>query len=46
MEDGSKFQGLSDMGVSSFGDEAPKLPHNVRELPAQRGKAMALLGEA
>lgn len=45
MEDGSKFQGLSDMGVSSFGDEASKLPNNVRELPAQRGKAMALLSE-
>lgn len=45
MEDGSKFQGLSDMGISSFGEEANKLPSNVRELPAQRGKAMALVAE-
>ncbi len=45
MEDGSKFQGLSDMGISSFGEDATKLPSNVRELPAQRGKAMALVAE-
>jgi cytoskeletal protein CcmA (bactofilin family) len=45
MEDGAKFQGLSDMGVSSFGDDAQKLPNNVRELAAQRGKAMAMVGE-
>jgi cytoskeletal protein CcmA (bactofilin family) len=45
MEDGSKFQGLSDMGIASFGEEANKLPSNVRELPAQRGKAMALVAE-
>ena len=45
MEDGSKFQGLSDMGVSSWGEEPPKLPGNVRELPAQRPKAVALAGE-
>jgi cytoskeletal protein CcmA (bactofilin family) len=45
MEDGAKFHGLSDMGMASFGDEASKLPSNVRELPAQRGKAMALVGE-
>ncbi|MEX5217206.1 MAG: polymer-forming cytoskeletal protein [Nitrospiraceae bacterium] len=45
MEDGSKFQGLSDMGISSFGEEATKLPSNVRELSPQRGKAMALAAE-
>jgi cytoskeletal protein CcmA (bactofilin family) len=45
MEDGAKFHGLSDMGVASFGDEATKLPNNVRELPAQRAKGMALVGE-
>ncbi len=45
MEDGSKFQGLSDMGVASWGDESQKLPSNVRELPAQRGRTVALLGE-
>jgi len=45
MEDGSKFQGLSDMGVASWGDEAQKLPSNVRELSLQRGKTVALVGE-
>ena len=45
MEDGSKFQGLSDMGVASWGDEPQKLPSNVRELSVQRGKTVALLGE-
>ncbi len=45
MEDGSKFQGLSDMGVASWGDESQKLPNNVREFSAQRGKPVALLGE-
>jgi cytoskeletal protein CcmA (bactofilin family) len=45
MEDGSKFQGLSDMGISSFSEEATKLPSNVRELSPQRGKAMALAAE-
>ena len=45
MEDGSKFQGLSDMGVASWGDESQKLPSNVRELSAPRGKTVALLGE-
>jgi cytoskeletal protein CcmA (bactofilin family) len=46
MEDGSKFQGMSDMGLStSWGDEAKALPNNVRELPAQRAKSVALLGE-
>ncbi len=46
MEDGSKFQGTSDMGLSSsWGDEAKALPNNVRELPPQRTKAVAMLGE-
>ena len=45
MEEGSNFQGLSDMGVASWGDEPQKLPSNVRELSVQRGKTVALLGE-
>ena len=36
MEDGAKFQGLSDMGVASWGDDAQKLPGNVRDISAQR----------
>ena len=45
MEDGAKFQGLSDMGVASWGDDAQKLPGNVREISSQRPKALAALGE-
>ncbi|MBX3235763.1 MAG: polymer-forming cytoskeletal protein [Nitrospiraceae bacterium] len=46
MEDGSKFQGTSDMGLSSSWGEEPKtLPNNVRELPAQRPKSVAVAGE-
>ncbi len=45
MEDGAKFQGLSDMGLASWGEEAKALPNNVRELPAQRTKTVALLSE-
>jgi cytoskeletal protein CcmA (bactofilin family) len=45
MEDGAKFQGLSDMGVASWGDDVQKFPSNVREIASQRPKAVALLGE-
>ena len=45
MEDGAKFQGLSDMGVDSWGEEGQKLPGNVREISSQRPKALAALGE-
>ena len=45
MEDGAKFQGLSDMGVASWGDDAQKLPGNVREISSQRPNALAALGE-
>jgi len=45
MEDGAKFQGLSDMGVTSWGDDAQKLPGNVRDIASQRPKAVALVGE-
>ncbi|CBK43273.1 protein of unknown function DUF583 [Nitrospira defluvii] len=45
MEDGAKFQGMSDMGVASWGDEAQKLPGNVRDISSQRPKAVAMLGE-
>ena len=45
MEDGAKFQGVSDMGISAWPEEAPRLPGNVREMAAHRGKAMASLGK-
>ena len=45
MEDGAKFQGVSDMGVTGWPEEAPKLPSNVRDMNAHRGKAVALIGK-
>ncbi len=43
MEEGAKFQGQSDMGVSSWVEEPPKLPGNVRELPHHRNRGVPLL---
>lgn len=43
MEEGAKFQGQSDMGISSWVEEAPKLPSNVRELPHHHHRGLALL---
>jgi cytoskeletal protein CcmA (bactofilin family) len=45
MEDGAKFQGSSDMGVASWGDDVQKFPSNVRDIASQRPKAVALLSE-
>jgi cytoskeletal protein CcmA (bactofilin family) len=39
MEEGAKFQGLSDMSVTTWAEDAPRLPGNVRDLAAHRGKA-------
>lgn len=45
MEDGAKFQGVSDMGVTAWPDEVPRWPGNVRDMNAHRGKAVALIGK-
>lgn len=45
MEDGAKFQGLSDMGIAAWADESPKLSSPVRELSGTRAKTVALLEE-
>ncbi|HWF58963.1 MAG TPA: polymer-forming cytoskeletal protein [Nitrospira sp.] len=44
MEEGAKFQGVSDMGVTAWPEEAPRLPSNVRDMNAHRGKSVALIG--
>lgn len=44
MEEGAKFQGVSDMGVTAWPEEAPRLPGNVRDMNAHRGKAVVLIG--
>src|SRR6266545_5010646 len=38
MEDGAKFQGVSDMGVIAWPEEVPHLPGNVRDMASHRGK--------
>ncbi len=45
IEAGAKFQGVSDMGVTAWPDEIPRLPGNVRDLASHRGKAVALVGK-
>jgi cytoskeletal protein CcmA (bactofilin family) len=38
MEEGAKIQGTTDMGVTAWPDEAPKLPGPVREISSHRSK--------
>jgi cytoskeletal protein CcmA (bactofilin family) len=44
MEEGAKFQGVSDMGVTGWPEEAQRLPGNVRDMNAHRNKPVALIG--
>lgn len=39
MEEGAKFQGVSDMGITGWPEETAPLPGNVRELASHREKA-------
>jgi cytoskeletal protein CcmA (bactofilin family) len=39
MEDGAKFQGLSDMGVTAWAEEAPRVVGQVRDLTVPRKPA-------
>ena len=41
MEDGAKIQGTTDMGVTAWPDELPKLPGAVRDISAHRAKHAA-----
>jgi cytoskeletal protein CcmA (bactofilin family) len=43
MEEGAKIQGVTDMGVTAWPDELPKLPGAVRELSAHRAKHVVVL---
>ena len=45
MEEGAKFQGVSDMDVTAWPEEVPRLPGNVRDMNAHRGKVVALIGK-
>ncbi|MGQ0665414.1 MAG: bactofilin family protein [Nitrospiraceae bacterium] len=43
MEEGAKLQGVSDMGVTAWPEEVPRLPGNVRDMNQHRGKSVALI---
>jgi cytoskeletal protein CcmA (bactofilin family) len=43
MEEGAKIQGVTDMGVTAWPDELPKLPGSVRDLSAQRTSKVTLV---
>lgn len=45
MEDGAKFQGTSDMGVTSWPEEAPRLSAHMREPSSSRSRPVALIGK-
>jgi cytoskeletal protein CcmA (bactofilin family) len=45
MEEGAKFQGVSDMGVTAWPEEVPRLPGNVRDMNTHRVKPVALIGK-
>jgi len=43
MEEGAKIQGTTDMGVTAWSDELPKLPGAVRDFPTHRAKHVVVL---
>jgi cytoskeletal protein CcmA (bactofilin family) len=43
MEEGAKLQGVTDMGVTAWSDELPKLPGSVSDLSAHRTKQVVVL---
>ena len=43
IEEGAKVQGVMDMGVTAWEDEAPKLLGNVSDLSAHRAKQVVVL---
>jgi len=42
-EEGAKLQGMTDMGVTAWADEPPKLLGNVSDLSAHRAKQVEVL---
>ena len=43
MEEGAKLQGVTDMGVTAWSDELPKLSGAVRDFPNNRTKQVVVL---
>jgi cytoskeletal protein CcmA (bactofilin family) len=44
MEEGAKFQGTTDMGVTAWPEETQRVRGPVRDMTAHRGNAVALVG--
>jgi len=42
MEEGAKLQGTTDMGVTAWSDDLPKLPGSVSDLSAHRAKQVVV----
>ena len=45
MEEGAKFQGTSDMGLTAWPEETPRLPSTVREPAISQNQPVALIGK-
>jgi cytoskeletal protein CcmA (bactofilin family) len=43
MEEGAKLQGVTDMGVTAWPEELPKLPGSISDLSAHRAKQVVVL---
>jgi hypothetical protein len=43
MEEGAKLQGTTDMGVTAWPDDLPKLAGTVRELVSHRSKHVVVV---
>lgn len=45
MEEGAKFQGVSDMGATAWPEETPRSSGNTRDMNMNRGRPVALIGK-
>ena len=45
MEEGAKFQGVSDMGVTTWPEDVPRLPGAVRDMNGNRNRPVAVIGK-
>jgi cytoskeletal protein CcmA (bactofilin family) len=45
IEEGAKLQGTTDMGVTAWSDELPKLPGSVSDLSAHRAQQVVVLNK-
>jgi cytoskeletal protein CcmA (bactofilin family) len=43
MEEGSKLQGVTDMGVTAWTDDLPKLPGSISDISSHRAKQVVMI---